>query len=93
MSGQDNDAVSFSQGRLHAFKVVNLNVLRQIFFVKVRHVEYVEHVARQVHEGRPHKFSSLSFGNVQSRHHLRNRPFPLLFDKQIIQISQHLPRE
>ena len=72
------------------FPVLKGNVLVDIVFVEVRHIQDFQYIAAQIDKRKPHRFPRLGLGYPKPVHHLPDGTLPLLFDEPVIQDTHSL---
>ena len=68
--------------------MLDLDVFMQVLSVELRHVENLQHVLREVHEGGAHDFPCFLLRNGKPLHHLAHGTLALLLDDHIIEPAE-----
>ena len=92
MPREHDDALPLGKRRLHAFKMVDLNVLTEILLIQHGHRKDVEDVARHVDKGRADEAFRLCLRDAERGHHMLHRAAAHLRDQQIVEVAEHPAR-
>ena len=81
--------MSLGECRLHALKMVDLDVVSEIALVQHGHRKNIEKISRHIDKGGTYKLFRRCLVDTERGHHVRDGPPPHLGDDEVVEVTEH----